>query len=196
MHIDGGLISPPRVAAQAQSVGRREDEMHVDGCQHTFEELAHTVLPAHMERLRTAILAARPVSEFGQLDAGPAAVARRLGLPGDFSGCYVMLEGKRPVYVGISRKVLSRLRQHLRGKTHFDASLAYAIAQRRVPTPGGRANAMEAPAFYAAFTKAQRYIGGLRVAFIPIKNPLELYVFEAYAAMSLRTHKWNTFRTH
>ena len=25
---------------------------------------------------------------------------------------------------------------------------------------------------------------------------LELYVFEAYAALSLRTHEWNTFRTH
>jgi hypothetical protein len=84
----------------------------------------------------------------------------------------------------------------MRGKTHFDASLAYAIAQRRVPTPGGRAAAMAIPAFRAAFAEAQRYIGGLRVAFIPIQNPLELYVFEAYAALSLGTYEWNTFRTH
>jgi hypothetical protein len=170
--------------------------MYVDDCQHTFEDLAQTVLPAHMERLRTALAAARSASEFGQADAGPIAVARRLRLSGDFSGCYVFVEGERPIYVGISRKVLSRLRQHMRGKTHFDASLAYAIAQRRLPTPGARAEAMAIPAFQLAFAEAQRYIGSLRVAFIAIENPLELYVFEAYAALSLRTHEWNTFRTH
>jgi hypothetical protein len=170
--------------------------MFIDDCRHSFDELAHKVLPAHMERLRTAFRTAHPASEFGQAGVGPVAVARRLQLPGDFSGCYVFLEQERPIYVGISRKVLSRLRQHIRGKTHFDASLAYAIAQRRVPTAGGRAAAMATPRFHAAFTEAQRYISELHVAFVPIENPLELYVFEAYAALSLRTHEWNTFRTH
>ena len=36
----------------------------------------------------------------------------------------------------------------------------------------------------------------MSVAFIEIENPLELYVFEAFAAMTLGTHEWNTFRTH
>jgi hypothetical protein len=170
--------------------------MYVDDCQHTFEHLAHTVLPAHMERSHAALVAARPASEFGQVGAGPVAVARSLRLSGDFSGCYVFMEETRPIYVGISRKVFSRLRQHMRGKTHFDASLAYAIAQRRLPTSGGRTVAMATPAFQAAFAKAQRYLGRLTVAFIAIENPLELYLFEAYAAMSLGTHEWNTFRTH
>ena len=33
-------------------------------------------------------------------------------------------------------------------------------------------------------------------AYVDIENPLELYVFEAYAAMALGTFEWNTFRTH
>ncbi len=40
------------------------------------------------------------------------------------------------------------------------------------------------------------YLMRLDVAYVQIENSLELYVFEAYAAMTLNTHKWNTFRTH
>ena len=123
-------------------------------------------------------------------------VAKQLGLSRDFSGCYVLLEEERPVYVGISRKVLGRLRQHLRGKTHFDASLAYAVAQRRYPIDGHRSTVMEHPEFQSAFAEAKAYLRGLRVAFVEIDNPLELYLFEAYAAMQLGTYEWNTFRTH
>ncbi len=91
-----------------------------------------------------------------------------------------LLEGKLALVLGIANKW----------------SLAYAIAQRRLPTSGGRTVAMATPAFQAAFAEAQRYLGRLNVAFIAIENPLELYLFEAYAAMSLATHEWNTFRTH
>jgi hypothetical protein len=170
--------------------------MYIDNCQHTFEELARSVLPGHMKRLERALTDSRPASMFAQDRNGPATVARQIGLPGDFSGCYVLVDGDRPVYVGISRKVLSRLRQHLRGQTHFDASFAYAIAQRRQPTPGSRDVAMGTPKFREAFDGARQYLASLSIAFIEIDNPLELYVFEAYAAMSLRTHEWNTFRTH
>jgi hypothetical protein len=55
---------------------------------------------------------------------------------------------------------------------------------------------MAMPEFRLAFDDAQQYLRALSVAFIAIENPLELYVFEAYAAMSLHTHEWNTFRTH
>ena len=170
--------------------------MYIDNCSHSFDHLATVVLPAHMARLQEQLQLAKPAADFSREKDGPATVAKRLGLAADFSGCYVLLEGEQPVYVGISRKVLSRLRQHLRGKTHFDASLVYAVAQRRCPTPGPRDAAMRSPVFQHAFAAAQSYLRTLRVAFIEIENPLELYVFEAYAAMNLGTHKWNTFRTH
>jgi hypothetical protein len=82
------------------------------------------------------------------------------------------------------------------GKTHFDASLAYSIAQLKCPTGGQRSVAMEAECFKAAFSEAQAYLRSLHVATVQIDNPLELYVFEAFASMALGTSEWNTFRTH
>jgi hypothetical protein len=149
-----------------------------------------------MERLKVALGHPQPASLFAAPTVGPRSLARNLGLQQDFSGCYVLLEGEVPKSVGISRKVISRLRQHLRGKTHFDASLAYAVAQRRYPTAGGRSVAMTDAAFQRAFRDAQVYLRALGVAHVDIENPLELYVFEAYAAMALRTFEWHTFRTH
>lgn len=170
--------------------------MYVDDCQHTFEELARIVLPAHMERLTVALQTPRPASVFAAVGKGCVSIMRELGLSSDFSGCYVLIDRGRPKYVGISRSVIARLRQHMWGKTHFDASLAYSIAQRRTPTKGGRSVAMKRPAFQTEFAKAQADLRKFDVAYVDISNPLELYVFEAYAAVTLGTFEWNTFRTH
>jgi len=51
-------------------------------------------------------------------------------------------------------------------------------------------------AFQDGFREAQSYLKGLQVAFLEIDNPLELYLFEAFAAMELDTCDWNTFETH
>jgi hypothetical protein len=50
----------------------------------------------------------------------------------DFVGCYVPVDGDEKLY-GISRGVLEKRRQHVFGKTHFDASLAYRTAFKRHP---------------------------------------------------------------
>ncbi len=170
--------------------------MPVDDCLHSFEALASTVLPGYLERLRTAIESPHRASEFARAGIGPIAIANELGRTSDFSGCYVLLEDAKPIYVGISRSVLLRIRQHVTGKSHFDASLVYAIAQRRLPTVGQRSSVMENVQFREEFERTQQYLRRLKVAFIEIVNPLELYVFEAYAAMKLETSEWNTFRTH
>ena len=170
--------------------------MPVDNCTHSFDLLATTVLPGHLARLRLAMQKPLKAAEFAKPGAGPIAIANTVGRSADFSGCYVLLKQSKPIYVGISRKVLSRIRQHVTGSSHFDASLVYAVAQRRRPTKGHRGTAMEDATFLAEFGKAQKYLRSLSVAFIEIQNSLELYVFEAYAAMELDTSEWNTFRTH
>src|SRR5471030_296541 len=121
--------------------------MNIDQCPHSFAQLAATVLPAYMKELRLALVKSFPASLFTVPGCGPAAIAQSIGREGDFSGCYVLIENKKPIYVGISRSVLRRLRQHFTGKTHFDASLVYAIAQRRSPTKGKRAGVMQDPVF-------------------------------------------------
>lgn len=170
--------------------------MYIDDCQHTFEHLVAQVLPGYMERLKDALRSPWAAPDFARPGTGPKALATTFGLSSDFSGCYVLLEGTRPIYVGISRKVLSRVRQHMLGRTHFDASLAYLIAQRRLPTKGQRSVNMENPEFRVAFASAQEYLRSLCIAAVRIDNPLELYIFEAYAAMALGTSEWNSFRTH
>ena len=101
-----------------------------------------------------------------------------------------------PVYVGISRMVLKRLRQHVRGTTHFTASLAYRIAARGLDSKMTRGKAMEDPGFRKAFEAAKLELIKLNVAYVKVDNPLVLYVFEPYCAMKLDTAEWNTFKTH
>jgi len=174
----------------------RNTDVAIDGCRHTFAQLVATVLPGHLKRLRRAMRSPWRAADLARSGVGPKTFAKSVGLESDLSGCYVFMRGARPIYVGISRGVLARIRQHLRGRSHFDASLAYSIARDRQRTRGKRGDAMKHPRFRRAFRAAQRYLRRLNVAAVVIDNPLELYLFEAYAAMKLQTSKWNTFRTH
>jgi hypothetical protein len=143
--------------------------------------------------MRAALDAPVPMQMFA---AGKANVLRHMGRTNDFSGCYCLVERGDPFYVGISRNVAGRLNQHFRGKTHFDASLAYAMACRCHPHEVSRADAMLLSAFRDAFDQEQTRIRAIDVAVIEIENPVELYLFEVYAALELRTALHNTFRTH
>jgi len=169
--------------------------MPVDDCKHSFDELAGAVFPRYLAKLKERMETALSMADFAQ-GIGIRTLLQRLSLEDDFSGCYVLIDGTTPLYVGISRAVLSRLRQHVRGTTHFDASLAYLMAAKSHPHQLTRSHAMELEEFMKHFQLSQQYLRTLRVAFIEIENPLELYVFEAYAAMALETKVWNTFATH
>jgi predicted GIY-YIG superfamily endonuclease len=174
--------------------------MPIHNCQHTFSKLASTILPQYMKQTRAVLKQPLPMSFFCRPRIGVQTLLRELDIPKDFSGCYVLAKNAKPIYVGISRSVISRLRQHVIGKTHFDASLAYKIAASKHPQKFmaalSRATAMKHPDFGVSFRNAQRYLQSLNVAFIPIVNPLELYIYEPYCAMQLNTHQWNVFETH
>jgi predicted GIY-YIG superfamily endonuclease len=167
--------------------------MAIDGCVFTFQQLAQEVLPNDMKRMRAAIAAPMRME---LVTGGRRAVLNHFGRPKDFSGCYVLVEKGQPFYVGISRKVVSRLTQHVKGKTHSDASLAYAMACHCCEHSMRRAKAMADKVFLAAFEQERTRIRNMDVAVIEIDNPVELYLFEVYAALELRTATHNTFRTH
>jgi len=168
----------------------------IDTCPSTFKELATVILPSDMVRLRVALTKSYSLREFSTSGVGVKTILRKIGRTSDFSGCYVLTRDDKPFYVGISRSVVGRLRQHGMGRTHSDASLAYSMARVKAPHELTRSEAMENPAFRKKFQEAQRLLHGSSVAIIEIENPLELYLFEAYCAMELDTSKWNTFRTH
>ena len=170
--------------------------MSIDNCEYTFHQLATEIFPQYMAILRSRIEHPTPMSEFAIKGVGVATLSRKLNLNSDFEGCYVLIDGTSPIYVGISRTVLQRLRQHVRGTTHFDATLAYRIAATENPHNTTSLKAMANKDFQAGFAKAQHYIRDLNVAFIEISNALELYLFEAFCAMELDTSAWNTFKTH
>ena len=170
--------------------------MPIDQYEHSFEYLVGTELPQHMATLEQAMKQKISMSEFAIDGVGVAALTQRFGLEADFPGCYVLSEEGKPIYVGISKNVLQRLRQHVRGTTHFDASLAYRIAAQKMPHGNTRSKAMETEEFKAQFNAAKEYIRSLNVAFVKIINPLALYVFEPYCAMRFNTDVWNTFETH
>jgi predicted GIY-YIG superfamily endonuclease len=170
--------------------------MAIDECRYTFAQLAGDVLPRYMAELRRRIVQPTQMAEFAIEGVGIATLLRQFNIPKDFEGCYVLIDGARPIYVGISQTVFRRIRQHVRGTTHFDASLAYRIANAHCQHNMTRNAAMTDTEFKRHFSEAQAYLRGLNVASIEISNPLELYLFEAYCAMELDTSEWNTFETH
>lgn len=146
--------------------------------------------------MREAMGRPHSMKEFGQKGIGNKTLLKRINRQTDFSGCYVLIENTTSVYVGISRTVIQRLLQHIKGSTHFDASLAYRIATVKYSHGLQRDAAMKDPVFLEEFERAKGYIATLNVAFIEIENDIELYLFEAYCALELDTSQWNTFRTH
>lgn len=174
--------------------------MPIDGCHRSFEELAHEVLPGYMAQLRDRMREPIAMSDFDVRGIGPATIRARLGLPADPRGCYVLLDGGKPVYVGISKHVITRLMDHVRGRDHLTATLAYLIAKHRHPHGRTASDAMRDEAFLARFADARDYLRSLDVAFVAIENALELYVFEPYCALELNTGfeagGWNSFATH
>jgi len=169
------------------------NKVPIDACTNTFAEMAVTILPGDMARLRAALAAPVPMSSFCKQGFGVRSILAGLRRSSDFSGCYVLLLEQKPFYVGISRTVVQRLRQHVTGNTHFDASLAYLMATDKTGHKMKRSDAMRDATFRTAFDEAKALLRDCSVAFIDIDNPLELYLFEAYCAMELDTSNGTPF---
>lgn len=186
----------PELRGEREDAGRSMTLERVDKCPHAFRELADEVLPGHMDELRREMSAPRPMADFAQRGVGVRTLLRGAGRSEDFPGCYVMMNAGRPVYVGISRKVFARLRQHVWADTHNSATLAYRMAATRTGHAMTRGDAMNDPEFRREFDRARDEIRSFSVSYVEIDNPLVLHIFEPYAALELGTGEWNTFETH
>lgn len=171
-------------------------EQSIDGCPHSFSKLSSSILPAYMKQMRWAISDPWPLKIFDTPGIGKRRIMESLGLDEDISGCYVFL-APEPVYVGISRSLIRRVRIHVRGKTHYQATLAYRMtADDEIGSILSRNEKMSQRKFMEKFERNKSRISSWSVAWIEIKNPVELYLFEVYCSMQLKTFKWNTFKTH
>jgi GIY-YIG catalytic domain-containing protein len=140
--------------------------MPIDACKYTFSELAEKVLPAYMEKMRTALANPMPSKSFCTTGMGIKGVLTKLGRTEDFSGCYALLREGKPFYVGISRTLVQRLRQHLTGSSHFDASLAYQMATAKTGHNMKRGEAMMDQEVRRAFEEAKDLLRTCGIAFV------------------------------
>lgn len=117
-------------------------------------------------------------------------------------GIYLFSDAGRPVYIGQTRKLRVRLRQHTAAQNkHNQASFAFNLAKREATASGvdvARARSvLEAdPAFSVHFDAAKAAVAEMDVQFIELADPIERTLFEVYAALALATAEFNSFETH
>lgn len=115
----------------------------------------------------------------------------------DFKGVYVFFHKERPFYVGISKGVIGRIQQHVKGRNHFTSTLAYKIGCIFF----GRKNGFEYNGkrrelkFEEYVEPAKEFVRGQSISFMHIENNDELALFEIYCSMRLKTYL-NSFETH
>lgn len=115
----------------------------------------------------------------------------------EFKGLYIFgdeVNGKIiPVYVGISRTVFRRLKQHAWGKLHNECTLAYLKTRHQWGIDGKKTEraTVTSEDMLPSKTKIQNY----KVVLVPVPNDYDLYFLEVVLAGIFKT-KWNSFRTH
>ena len=170
--------------------------MPIDECPHNFEYLVDHSLPKLLDLLQERIAVPHLAALLLPYKSATKKALKELRLASDISGCYVFIENAKPIYVGISRKLVKRLTQHLNHKSHYSASLVYKMASQDNPHSLRRSQAMKDEKFERAFLKRQSHLRELHFAFIEIQDLVTLYLFELFACMHFDTSKWNTFKTH
>ena len=116
----------------------------------------------------------------------------------DFKGIYVLQKLGKPFYVGISKHVIKRIIQHVKGKNHFTSSLSYSLgAQSHIEKHGkSHEGGREGLDFEEYAEPEKRELLRCDVSIFPVENDLELYLFEVFMAMKLKTLRYNKFQTH
>ena len=170
--------------------------MAIHTCEHNYADLANKIFPAYMREIECKLDKPVSLSQFSKEGCGVESILKELNFKSDFSGCYVLLCNKKPFYVGISRTVVQRLRNHVYGRTHFAATLAYRMATAVTGHRMTQAEAMKDHVFLEKFNAFRTALGRCEFAHIVIENPLERYLFEVFCAMQLNCCNWNSFDSH
>jgi hypothetical protein len=116
---------------------------------------------------------------------------------------YLLSEEENHLYVGRTRKLRQRLRQHsVAGSQHNQAVFAFKLAREMTgkitaaySTAGSRASLCVEPAFSEAFNQAKARVRNMDLRFVEETDPTRQALLEIYASVVLRT-KYNDFDTH
>jgi hypothetical protein len=114
----------------------------------------------------------------------------------DFPGIYIFFKGEDAIYVGISQKIVQRIQQHVKGRSHYSASFAFRIAKEHYDRIEDEAlKTRDSLDFDTYCVPVQLLLREMDVAILPIEDPTTRYLFEVYCAVTLGT-PYNDFETH
>lgn len=135
-----------------------------------------------------------------RLTAAPAAPLSQTQSFPDRGGCYVIEENGVFLYVGISKSIRQRMRNHTSGRPEQSA-FAFKLARQEAgrKTDYTKTNSMKTlsvdPEFLDAFARITTRVRAMTARFILIDDANSRYLFEHYAATRLNT-PYNDFNTH
>lgn len=120
-------------------------------------------------------------------------------------GIYVFYEDNKPIYVGRSKNLRQRFRQHGQPSSdHHSATFAFMIAKQDAEKNGvkmkkngknkTRKELQDDDHFSPNFINAKKRVSDMQVQVIPMEDAIEQTLFEVYAALELNTeyNKWDT----
>ena len=116
-------------------------------------------------------------------------------------GVYCFYENGKPLYVGRSRNIRNRVRQHRRqGSGHNAAQFAFNIAKKKFEKnhpceKWSRDDLSNNKEFASLFSESKERVRKMSVRFVKIEDPIEQTIFEVYAHINLGT-PFNDFETH
>lgn len=115
-----------------------------------------------------------------------------------FKGIYLFIKDGNPFYVGVSRNVMKRVFQHLKGKSHETSSLCYRIGCEVYYHKTGKqhVNGRSNLDFELYGSVAKTELSKCEISVFEIQEDIDLYLFEVYVAMKMGTLHYNSFRTH
>lgn len=115
----------------------------------------------------------------------------------EIKGLYIFYKNENPVYTGISRKLIRRLRNHFLGKSHFEASLVYLIARDNYDKTYGTymKTRNEFPFDDYRENIQKSMIDTWKISIFPEEDNYKLHLLELAVSCEFET-KWNSFETH
>jgi hypothetical protein len=126
--------------------------------------------------------------------------AERSSIPNK-GGIYLFSDGSRHLYVGRAKDLRRRINGHSRPSSK-DAPLAFKLAREQTnrrhatyKSQGSRAELLDDPLFYSAYSAAKETIRNFNVRFIIEEDPVHQALLEIYVAIALET-PYNDFETH
>jgi hypothetical protein len=116
---------------------------------------------------------------------------------------YLFSEGEETLYVGRTRRLRQRLRQHsVAGAQHNHAVFAFRLAREitgrltaTYSAEGSRGALCGDPQFAEAFSQAKTRVRQMDLRFVEQTDPLRQALLEIYVSVVLGT-KYNDFDTH